>query len=558
MRKLLLLFGAIGISAALQGQAVFEARVGSGKVAADAVFELSFVLENADGSSLKMPSFRPFRQAGYIQESHSTEYINGRSREAHIWSLQLRAPEQPGTYTIGSAQIMVNGKWLKSSPINIRVVESSDPGLSKSQTDEGVFVRAEFAKDTVYVGQQAIYRLVLYTRKTIAGYDIIDLPEVDKAFIREIKRYDTRTNEATINGQRYATKTLFEMAIFPQVAGEVPVDRAMVKVGVEQSGTLGMLMGAKPLNLPVEPSVLYVQPLPIPAPKGFSGGVGQYIWDVEVDQDVLTTDDAATLRLSIRGNGDMRRFSPPRIQAPAGLEVFPPQEEEREEFESGTEVMHTLKLNYALVPKKEGSYTINPELIVFDPDSARYVHLQLDQAIELHVSKGSRTEEDFTSTQRTFDGDSFFPTAVKNALESPWIYLLLLIPLGWFFYLWQKNRKKASRSKESDQTQIPGTRTSESQQLHDLKASMDQGRSKAFYESAYRLLQTHLNEHWGLSTSQLNKEQLRERMALRGAPDSLHAEVHQLLQTCEQALYAGMDKSAEMPRVYEQIRQLLH
>jgi hypothetical protein len=87
---------------------------------------------------------------------------------------------------------------------------------------------------------------------------------------------------------------------------------------------------------------------------------------------------------------------------------------------------------------------------------------------------------------------------------------------------------------------------------------MDQGRSKAFYESAYRLLQTHLNEHWGLSTSQLNKEQLRERMALRGAPDSLHAEVHQLLQTCEQALYAGMDKSAEMPRVYEQIRQLLH
>ena len=61
--------------------------------------------------------------------------------------------------------------------------------------------------------------------------------------------------------------------------------------------------------------------------------MGHYEWECATDRDSLSTDDALTLSLRLRGDGDPKRTAPPVLTLPAGLEAFEPKVLEEEEYE---------------------------------------------------------------------------------------------------------------------------------------------------------------------------------------------------------------------------------
>jgi hypothetical protein len=118
--------------------------------------------------------------------------------------------------------------------------------------------------------------------------------------------------------------------------------------------------------MPVE-----VQPLP-PAPAGFTGAVGRMALTAQVEPARLRMGEAATLTLTLAGEGNLQGLADPELPQVPGLTVLPP-ERDAEDRVAKTVVHGSRKWTYAIVPERAGSYRLEvPAIPFFDPAENRY------------------------------------------------------------------------------------------------------------------------------------------------------------------------------------------
>ena len=542
-----------------QNPVTFESIGPEREVTEGSRFEVSFSLKNASGKRFIAPDFKGFRVTGGPVEMRGAGFVNGQSYSHQTWSYELEAGK-PGAYAIGPATVQTSAQTLRSQPLSIRVVQAKQSRANTSPTaKDNVFVSGELNRSTVWLGQQVRYQVKLYTQLSIASFDIIDLPPFKGFYSLDRRRFDTRTQYETIRGKRYAVRVLHEIALFPQESGELLIESARVRVGVEQAGGLGALLGATPVLMQTQPLRLTVKPLPDPASAGFTGGVGHYQWKVSVDKDSLSTDDALTLTVTIEGNGDARRFANPRFELPTGLEGFEPKIREEEEYETGEQWVHAKTLEYVILPKEPGDYTFSPRLVVFDADSNRYQTLQAEQAVRFKVVPGKHygQEQGLTDT-----------LAVPPPLESPFVSFWrmtktrLLSPALWgsalgiaFFaailLIWKKRKRK---SPGATPVEMPA-RASVKEARERFKSAaqwMHYGDPRAFYHETLKSLQGYLAVRLQIEPAQLSKETLQEKLVERRAPESLVQTLLHVWQICEQAVFAGQARAADIQTTWQE------
>ena len=129
-----------------------------------------------------------------------------------------------------------------------------------------------------------------------------------------------------INGQTYMTRIIRRLALYPQQSGTMTIDPAVITLGIpmENDDPFGSLFSnSKPKQLKTNELEIEVRPLPAPAPSGFVGAVGEFNYDVTIDKNVLTRDDAAMLSFKISGNGDMKKVSTPSVAADSIIDYYP-------------------------------------------------------------------------------------------------------------------------------------------------------------------------------------------------------------------------------------------
>jgi len=542
---------------AAQGAVTFEASVNMKELVAGVPFEVSFTLKNAEGTRFSPPNFAGFQKGG-ISEVRGMSILNGRSSSHQTWMLELVA-NKPGSYVIGPATVLADGQPLSTKPLTLNVLSLAESSKGNvvvpPGADNQVFVAAEFEPKEAYIGQQVTWRIRLYTQLSVNGYDIISIPNFEGFFTKEKIRFDKRIEYLSIKGKKYAVRTLYEEALFPLETGELSVGAARLSVGIEQPGTQGFLFGPKPVRLQTQPTTLVVKPLPTPLPPTFSGGVGRYEWTVRADTTALSTDDALTLVLEIKGNGDARRFASPKISAPVNADIFEPRSLEEEEYESETEILHRKKIEYVVLPKDTGLLEINPELAYFDPDSNRYCTLQ-SPPIRVIVTAGRnyRPVADDLPTVSV----SPSPAQPWYTWGAPWIWGIALLPLFWWF--WRRNPGK------NPATEVPKTTpaghnpapakqpqqnrpnlTAARQRLSALGASLDAGISpQQFYPELFKALQAWLSARFGLLPAQMNEADLRGVLLQRGATPIRIQALLSVWHSCEKAIYGAQAQADQM------------
>lgn len=561
MRTLLLAFGcwllALGSTPLpAQALAVFEAEGPAKEVAEGSRFEVTFSLKNATAQRFVAPDFKGLHVTSGPTELRSAGFVNGKSYSRQAWTYELEAGP-PGTYTIGSALVQTANQTLRTQPLVVRVGKAK-PARAKKPTpgsDDRLFLSAELDRETAWVGQQVLYQVKLYTQVGISEYDILELPQPEGIFTRERRRFDTRVQYQTIRGKKYAVRILYEMALFPQQAGTLPIGPAHIRLGVEPSGGgLRALLGSVPMLMQTQPVALVVNALPEPAPANFSGGVGTYSWSVAADKTTLTTDDALTLTVTIEGNGDPRRFSNPRFDMPDGLEGFEPKALEQEEYETGEQFVHAGKLEYVVLPKEPGTYTLQPELVVFDPDSNVYRTLRTEQPIHLDVTPGP-------NYGKTVPLDSVVtPVSARPALDGIWQqavqYLLPLVGWGvlagvllalavWFFRRKRKRDTPQSTAVLASERPKPNLRHLRSR-FQELQQLMQQNDPKLFYHELLKAVQNHLAVRMDTEPTMLTEPLMREKLAERGVPQLTIEALARVWQACEKSVFAGQASAAEM------------
>ncbi len=512
-------------------------------------FTLSFTLTDAEGQRFSPPSFQGFRSTGSVSELRGFAFEKGKSRSSQTWSYTLE-PTKPGVFTFGPATVYVGGRALNTPPFSIKVLSApaSKSGVAIPPGDDQVFIASSLNKQKAFPGEQLVWNLKLYTKVAIEGADLISMPDFEGFYSKEKRHFNAQVQYQTIKGKKYAVKTLHEEAVFPQTSGELTIGSAQIRVGIEQPGGQGFLFGPKPVTLTSQPVKLTVIPLPEPHPDGFSGGVGRYSWEVQADTSQMSTDDALTLTVLLRGNGDSRRFAAPKIAVPPTCEIFEPRIVEETEIESETEIVHKKKLEYVILAKEPGLHEIVPTLTYFDIDSNNYRTITATP-IRLEVLAGANYKPQTAVDTLPMPA----PTAVQvgiwekavGVITAPaflWVLLLSLLTFGLVSFF------KKKKQEAPQQPKLPRSdKASEAQRrFANLGAMLHKEAPETFYNELLKSLQQYISARLDLAPAQLNQAQLRSKLAERRVTPIRIQAFLSILQTCEAAVFSGHTDASKM------------
>jgi hypothetical protein len=239
-----------------------------------------------------------------------------------------------------------------------------------------VFLRAEIEPRQPVVGQQVLYTLFLYTREDIAALSPSGVPTFRGFWVHEVQLPQQLPTEIVeIDGRRYGRVPLLRKALFPLRRGRYKVEEATVDLTVQRYDRR-FFFGppiARPEQLRLRTDVQWidVQPLP-PAPSGFGGAVGQLALTAEMQPRQIQLGEAATLTVRLSGAGNLQGIREPRITAPEGVTLYPPQQEGQDEV-SATKVRGIRIWRYVVVANRPGRFTLKtPDIPFFDPAAQRY------------------------------------------------------------------------------------------------------------------------------------------------------------------------------------------
>lgn len=545
-----------------QAPVTFEATTDYREVVEGSAFEVTFSLKNAQGSRFIAPDFKGFKVTGGPSEMRGMSIVNGQTRAHQSWSYQLEAL-RTGSFTIGPATVTANGKTWNTKALTIQVVASrAGKGASAvpPNGDDQIFVTGELDRETAYPGQQVTWRIRLYTQLSVEGADLIELPDFQGFYSKEKRRFDTRVSYQTVRGKKYAVKTLHEEALFPQEPKEITIGAAKVRAAVESAGGLGMLLGSKPVLLQTQPVRLKVKPLPDPAPASFSGAVGQYEFSVSADKNALSTDDALVITINVQGNGDGNRVAPPALPSSDSLEIFEPKVTAEESYENMEQLVHSKSLEYIVLPKEPGVYSLQPSFVVFDPDSNRYI-VKTVQSIDFQVTAGKNYRP-----RSTYQDSLALLTPVPEPTEAGWkqwvtspVFWGLCALLFVFFigvFLWKKQQKKAPVSAPPSQ-QVAVSSRSFRDRFAAIPQLLQAGQPRAFYDALLKSIQTYLGEKIHLTPAQMNQEYVRRRLTEYQVPAIRIQALLAIWQTCEQSVYAGQNQAAQMESTWKATESVL-
>ncbi|MFN4253883.1 MAG: BatD family protein [Saprospiraceae bacterium] len=547
-------------------QPQFTAKVESPQVAVGTNFEVVFELKNGEGRQFRPPTFNGFKKLAGPSTQTSVTIVNGKYSQSMGWTFILQAV-QPGMFTIGEASVSVGSQLVRTQPITVEVVPArggaaSGPKINAAPGAGGsdeLFVAAEIADGSLYVGQQTVVNFTLYTRVGVESYDILLDPTFDGFFAKDLTRFDTRTRQVTIRGSNYMARILRSVALFPQQSGTLTIGAMRFQFGTTPPGAprdpFSAFFGRNvvPVTVETQPVSVRVKPLPEPVPANFTGGVGQYDWTIEANKTELTTDDALTLRMTVRGNGDGKRFAPPQLNLPPELEAYEPKTAEEETYENGDQLIHAKVLEYAILPKQPGTFALRPELVFFDPDSNRYVSKKVANPLTINVSQGTgaRQGDPSGTASQLRPSKKIMPQMGLLSAFGLALLGLLAVSVGVFFWRKKQRQKPIERSIVAPEVQAKMKVDLAREHLAHARKLMQENQPRAFYDEILKAMHGYLAVKLDAPQSDLTQAALRQKLTERRvSPETLDA-LGGVLQACEIALFAGQPDPTRMAEVYQ-------
>ncbi len=563
--KVLLFFAGLYLAVQLpaQSELTFTASTNAKQVLLNGQFEVYFTLKNANGTNFTPPSFKDFIIMAGPNASNSMQIVNGRVSREMSYSFTLQ-PAKVGNFTIGSASIRANGKKMTTEPLSIEVLRANAAGQARGSEAEEVFLQLEVNKTEAYLGEQIILDLKLYTSLQIEGYDIPEEPDYQGFFAQEIMRPASNTLQEVVNGKQYTTVILRRIALYPQQTGVQTIQPMRIYLAAVEDKDRNRSIfyrNTQTIQYTTNSLSIEVKPLPPNAPAGFNGAVGKLDFQASADRKVATTDEAVSILLLISGKGDVKRIQPPPLVLSDSFEVYAPKvvEDKMEEYQG--DILAKKTIEYLVLPKYPGFYTIAPSFTYFDTESGRYVTLgagpfplSVRQGTDRHEAKKT-TEEDagqVLSDIRFIKSSASLKQKGADFVGSPVFWSLTALPLaaflGIFFF-----RKMQDKQKGTDMGLLKSRQAGKEarKRLSKARELLSAADSRAFYDEVSKAALGYVCDKLSIPLSQLTRENITEKLQSLKVSASLIEDFEKIIQTCEMALFAGMDNSEDMQSIYE-------
>ena len=552
----------LGATVALAQDGTFTAAAEPSRIAAGEQFQVTFTFDGSDYNSarnFKAPDFGQFVVISGPNQSTNMQWVNGRM-SASIGYTYILYARQSGKIAIGSATIEYKGKTLRSEPIQIEVSQGkpkqqqSQSNQSTTDAGDNLIIKAFADKQRVRQGEQLIVTFKLYTRVSVTGYDLAKAPTFDGFWSEdfEMPKQPTQITE-TLNGKQYRTIVIKKTALFATQAGNLKIAPLEARCAVQvQSKRRGndpfdqffndpFFQQVQTVNMDVKsnPLTIIVDPIPANAPSGFSGAIGRFAFNANVDTRNVKAGDPITLRISVLGSGNIKLVTLPKPQLPADMESYEPKISEEISRDGG--IIRGKKIaEYLLIPRNAGQRVLEPmQFVYFDLDRKEYITLRSPK-FEFSIAPG----KDFSSSgisltakedvQMLGEDIRFLKLSIghlqsANEIKSSWWFVLgIVLPPLAFAGAWFYRKRMEKIYGDMPRLLFETAGREATRRLKKARAMLEQGNTESYHAEILRALMVYLEHKLRTPKAKFVMEEAVVQLKQNGANE----EVIQSLKIC--------------------------
>lgn len=555
-------------------------------------FRLTYTVNTTDAKEpliSEIPGFELLMGPSVSSESSYSNYNGQQTSSVSVTFTYVLLAKEEGTFTIPAAKITAAGKELTSNTLTVKVLpEGQNPQGTQGQQgsarqgnnsanigDQDLFVRATLSKSSAYE-QEA----VLLTYKVYSAVNLTNLsypsPELKGFNIQEVDLPQSKQFELDhYNGRNYNTVVWRQFVLFPQESGEleIPAVDFEAVVAVQNRRNIDpfeMMFNGFPgyvnvnKNLRSNSLKLNVQKLPEGRPADFSGAVGDFSINSTISSTDLKTNSEFTLKVIVKGTGNMRLIGNPTMELPTEFEAYDPVIENKFRLTSngfqGEKVYE-----YLVTPKANGTYTLpGAKFSFFNPDTKQYQTLE-SKAIDVKVAKGedntgvsagtvvvSKEKGKILATDiRHIKFDNDIPQKDDELFFTSRLYILLyIVPTALLVIFLVVYRKKVAENANVSLVRTKKANKVAVKRLKLAKKLMMGNHVNEFYDEILKAMWGYTSDKLSIPVSQLSKDNIANELAGRGVSEELITNFKELLNEAEFARYAPGDKGAAMDKVY--------
>jgi hypothetical protein len=568
--------------------------------------QFQYVIEGSKQGDISLPSMEGFQLLAGPFSSYSShsQWINGKmTMETVVTYTHIFRANQPGTYTIPPATVRAGRKEYRTNAVEISVTgNGSQPPPAggsgqggvmdgtatpevKSDGSDPVFLRVIPNHKDVYVGEQLVSELRVYTRvNTRPAGGTKDIPY--EGFYKKSLDPDASATRQDINGEQFVTQVIQRHILIPQKSGEIVIEpfesEWMIQQRVQrQSNSIfdsffddPFFSGVQevPANLSTPPVTIRVKPLPSGAPAGFTGGVGSFTMKAELSAEEVEVNEALSLKITIRGTGNLPLMGEPEVNLPPDHDVYDVNHSLNISV-TGNRIGGSVTYEYPIVARHAGRFRIAPiQFSWFDPASGTY-HSTASSEFNFTVLK---------STTEDGPGNVYIPGIMQERVENlgtdirditriapsltpvayslmgqRWYKMLYLIIVLLATLITLYIRTVTRRNAD---LRLVRNRKASRSALNRFKLAdkyRKNGDEDRFYDEVGKAIWGYLADKLGIETSGLSREAIRSKLASRSVSPELLGEFSRILDESEFSRFAPKAGKSGTDQLYRDALQLI-
>lgn len=574
----------------------FTASINRNNVGVGDNIQVTFNLENGEGSNFRPPSFDGFEVLMGPSTSQSMQIINGAMSRSISYTYVIR-PKRQGKLTIDPAYIKAGGKQLRTNSITVNAGEATPETKARQQAEQtqqqqakdiisqNLFVRVSTNDREVWQGEPVIasYKLYMHPRLNLVRIEQTRMPTLDGFWTQDISGGDqVDYSYENYEGVRYRVASVKKAVLLPQRSGTLKLDpvefESVVRLQVQSDrrqrsmfDDFFMRRNYKdfPYTVSSNPISIKVKPLPEGAPASFSGGVGDIKMEAWLDKTTTPANEPVSLKIKLSGSGNLQLMEPPMINLPPDIESYEPKIADNLRV-SSEGFSGNIIYEYILIPRNPGEFRIDPiEFSYFDLNNKKYITLT-SKEFTLSVGEGREgdqggvisgvSKEDIkyigkdirfihTSSDIEKNGGRFFASAGFAALG-----LAPFLIFGLFIY-----KRSRDERLHGNQALLRNKKANKVARKHLATARkfMPDSEKEKFYEEVSRALWGYTSDKLGIPMSELTKDSARTALTRHNVDEELATELIETIEHCEFARFAPQKEAGEIERIYDRAAKVI-
>ena len=369
------------------------------------------------------------------ERAQNFSWVNGKSSVQTVIRYELGAGAA-GRFTIGPVRVHVGDEIYSSAPLTLEVVANA-PGIGGGSPRGGASggragpatLEVEATPRNPWLGQPVILRVRLIQRQGLAEDPRYGPPSTTGFWAETASRPSSYYAQ---EGDQRVLVTETRARLYPVAAGLATIGPAVAELILGSSNSFDPFPfpggGRRRIELRSDPVPVRVRALPRGAPPGFDGAVGSFQIAWSADRERTSQDVALSVRLDVRGTGNLPMIHTPLLQCPDG-EVFTGTVDDSLSS-ADSDGPSRRSFRWTLLPRRTGTLEIPaPAFAWFDPQSGSYRSAQVP-ALMLEVGPALAGGDGGHETFPAVFGDHPVGSPARPARAWAWALGGLLLGAG--------------------------------------------------------------------------------------------------------------------------------